>query len=300
MKILITGASGQLGKALISEAPKSFEIIKADRKNLDLADPHACYSFVLENKPDWIINCGAYTQVDQAEIEKEISFKVNADAPFAFAKALKEVGGKILQISTDYVFGGKQNIPYTPDSEKDPINIYGSSKSLAEDRIENILFKNNQAIILRTSWLIGPHNDNFLLKILNLHQNKKSIDVVFDQISSPTSTLSLANVCWRIIFLNVHDPQVIKYPILHWSDSGIASWYDIAFYIGELGLELGLITKKAEIKPVTSEQYITKANRPNYSVLNSLATSSLLGMPSIHWQLEIKRIFNRINKIKDN
>ena len=143
---------------------------------------------------------------------------------------------------------------------------------------------------------MGPNNNNFLVKMLNLHQSKNSINVVFDQISSPTSTLSLADVCWRIIKLDMHDHQKIKYPILHWSDSGIASWYDIAFYIGEIGYELGLITKKAAIIPIISEQYPTKAKRPKFSVLNCQMTRSLLDMPNIHWQLEIKKIFNKILK----
>ena len=298
MKILITGANGQLGRSIIEFAPKSYKLLKPDRNELNLEEQENCYKYVIKNKPDWIINCAAYTQVDRAEREKELAFKINRDAPITFANALKTFGGKILQISTDYVFNGKNNYPYTPFSEKSPINAYGFSKALAEDGLEKILFSSNQAIILRTSWLIGPYKNNFLKKMLEFHQNKETINIVFDQISSPTSSLSLAEVCWKTIHNQSQNKKNFIYPILHWSDLGIASWYDLSFFIGETALELGLITKKAKINPITSNEYKTLAKRPNYSVLDSRVTRSFLNIDNNHWQKEIIKICNKIKKVQ--
>jgi len=298
MKILITGADGQLGKSLIEQAPQSIEIIATNKKTLNLACPKDCYDYIISNKPDWIINCAAYTNVDKAEEEKELTYKVNKESVFHFANALKVVGGRILQISTDYVFDGKNNSPYNPSSKKNPLNIYGLSKSLAEDTLVKLLFKTNQAIVLRTSWLIGPYGNNFLKKMLYYHQIKDRLDIVYDQISSPTSTISLAEVCWEIINFYSNKSKIISDPILHWSNSGIASWYDLSFFIGEIGFEAGLINQKAEINPIKSDQYITKAARPHFSVLDNSITKSLLNLSVSHWQREIKLICDKI--IKEN
>ena len=299
MKILITGINGQLGKSLIDYAPRNYNLLKPNKKLLNLADKENCFEYIIKNKPDWIINCAAYTNVDKAEKEIDLTLKINSEAPISFANALKIVGGKILQISTDYVFNGKSNSPYTPYSERNPINVYGLSKSLAEEGLEKILFKSKQAIILRTSWLIGPYKDNFLRKMLEFHQNKESMNIVFDQISSPTSTLSLAKTCWQIISNNIDNSNVIEQPILHWSDLGIASWYDLAFFIGETGMNIGLLTQKAKVNPITSDQYTTEAKRPNYSLLDSRLTRSLFNLSNDHWQTEIIRICNKIKMSKN-
>ena len=296
MRILLTGASGQLGQSIIESAPKSLEILTPDKYELNLTDKDCCFRYVVKKKPDWIINCGAYTQVDKAEKEKELTLKINSEAPIALANALKNIGGKLIQISTDYVFSGENSFPISPNSDKKPINHYGYSKSLAEEGIEKILFKTNQGIILRTSWLIGPYKNNFLKKMLEFHEKKETINVVYDQISSPTSTNSLAKICWLIIQSFSEDSKVIDYPVLHWSNSGIASWYDLSFYIGEVAMELGLISKKTEVNPITSEQYITAAKRPNYSVLDSRITNSLFDLKSNHWQSEIKKICKKMKK----
>ena len=138
MKILLTGANGQLGQSLLEHAPESYKILKPNKKVLNLADTKNCYDYVIKNRPDWIINCAAYTQVDKAEKEKELTLKINSDAPISFANALKKVGGKILQISTDYVFNGKNNYPYSPSSKRNPLNTYGLSKVLAEKGYQGI------------------------------------------------------------------------------------------------------------------------------------------------------------------
>ena len=143
-------------------------------------------------RPDWVINCGAYTFVDQAERNIEEAFKINSLAPKIIANALKSVGGKFLQISTDFVFNGTKKSPYIPTDKINPINIYGKSKALAETYIKGILEEGKESIIIRTSWLMGPSGRNFALNMLKLHKTKKSFNVVYDQIGSPTSTNSLS------------------------------------------------------------------------------------------------------------
>ncbi len=237
MKILLTGSSGQLGKSLIDIKPNNCEIIKPNKNDLDLSNSTECRNIIRNIKPDWLINCGAFTNVDEAESKKDYAMKINADAPSAFAKAIKEEGGFFLQISSDYVFDGtKRNSPYKVHEKRNPQNIYGYSKMKAEESIENILGVTKQGIILRTSWLISPYCKNFVLTMLKLFNSKKDLKVVSDQIGSPTSTNSLSEVCWKII--NLKNKDLIfennRNGLLHWSDNGHTSWFELAKAIREL------------------------------------------------------------------
>ena len=168
MKILLTGSSGQLGRRLISSKPKNINLITPSSKELDLRDVESCYKYVINLRPDWIINSAAFTAVDNAESQKEDAYKINALAPKSFAKALNYTGGKIIQISTDYVFNGKNNVPYLTSQKKDPISYYGKSKAAGEEAIEKELASNKNYYILRTSWLISEIGNNFILKMLDL------------------------------------------------------------------------------------------------------------------------------------
>ena len=199
MKILLTGANGQLGRELVRNKPRNINLIKLFRKDLDLSDPEACFKIIIDENPDWVINAAAYTNVEKAEIEKDLALKVNAYAPEAFAKALNITGGKLLQISTDYLFDGSQKEPYKTNQMPNPINHYGISKSQGEKKIQNIFKNKKQGLILRTSRVIGPEGKNFLLTILNLYKEKKEIKVVKDEYSCSSNTLDLSKVCWEII-----------------------------------------------------------------------------------------------------
>ena len=207
MKILLTGSTGQLGQALIASAPKFINqspvyVIESTRSSLNLAFPDECFSAVNYYRPDWIVNAGAFTWVDEAEKNPDLAFAINAEAPKSFAKALNKFGGKLLHLSTDFVFDGLQVHPYPPLHKRNPINNYGKSKALGEQAIEELLFPTKQATILRTSWLMGPVGNNFLLTMLKLHKEREEISVVADQIGCPTSTVTLAKVCWKLIELN--------------------------------------------------------------------------------------------------
>ena len=286
MKVLLTGANGQLGRMIIIDRPENVNLIALDKTKMDFMNQNACYEKILEIKPDWVINCGAYTLVDEAEKNKKKALQINAFVMKSISEAIKLINGKLLHISTDFVFDGLQKNPYKPFQKTNPVNVYGESKALGESLIRDTLDDGTQSIILRTSWLVGPIGNNFALKILNLHKNHKILKVVSNQFGSPTTTSSLSKVCWKII--KEHNQYIIqnnKFPgILHWSDAGAASWYDLAFEVGEIAVHLGLIQNPATVIPIKSSDYPTMAKRPLYSVLDSSITQKLIGVNPLNWR----------------
>jgi len=297
MKVLLTGSTGQLGKSIIKMKSKYVDLITTNREQLDLSNKLSCEDFILTEKPDWVINCAAFTAVDQAEKDIDLSREINSFAPEAFANSLNKINGKLLHISTDFVFDGEQNFPYKTNQKTNPINQYGYSKALGEDLIMKKTKGKKTSIILRTSWVISPYGKNFILTMLKLHEQRESINVVCDQIGAPTSAKHLAKVCWKIINFK----EIKKLPqILHWSDSGVASWYDIAVAVGDIGLELGLIQKKANVYPIKTIDYPTPARRPKYSLLDTFETSNFLKMDPNHWRLNLIEILKEYknNKLK--
>ena len=239
MKVLLTGAAGQLGQALIAQQPAGIELIATSRQDLDLASADACRAAVQHHQPDWVLNAGAYTAVDKAESEAELAHAVNAGAPAAFAAALQDQGGRLLQLSTDFVFNGQQGTPYLPEQQRDPLGIYGASKAAGEEAVQASLGDGSRGLILRTSWVIGPVGKNFALTMLRLHRERDQLGVVADQVGCPTSTLNLAEACWKVIQRSSDGIELP--PVMHWSDAGAASWYDVAVAVGRIGAELGLI-----------------------------------------------------------
>ena len=290
MKVLLTGRGGQLGQALLASAPDGVELVATSRAELDLADPAACRRIVEEQRPEWVLNAGAYTAVDQAEQEPALAEAVNAQAPAAFAAALQQTGGRLLQLSTDFVFNGAQGHPYAPDQPRHPLGVYGASKA----RGEQAALHHPQARLLRTSWVYGPVGKNFCRTMLRLHAAKaeagEPLKVVADQVGCPTSTLTLAKACWRAIGIdaNPDGPQV-----LHWSDAGAASWYDFAVAIGELAQAQGLLRQAATVEPITTADYPTPATRPSYSLLDCTASRQALGLPAVHWRDALAEVLAR-------
>tara|TARA_Y100001968_G_scaffold328056_1_gene374408 strand:- start:1014 stop:1904 length:891 start_codon:yes stop_codon:yes gene_type:complete len=291
MKVILTGASGQLGQALIEMKPKQVEIISLSRNDLDLENHDACRQIVLIEKPDWIINAGAYTAVDNAEKELDLAYAINELAPAVFASALSDIGGRLLQISTDFVFNGKQGSPYKVNQLVNPLSVYGSSKAAGEKAVLNYL----NSYVIRTSWLYGPVRQNFCLTMLRLHAAKASsgevLRVVSDQISCPTSTRNLSLACWRFLFLEEYSKTS---SILHWSDAGVASWYDFAVAIGELGVFHGLLKKSALVQPITTKQYPTPAKRPPYSLLDCSETIDILQIQQQHWKTALSDVLQQL------
>lgn len=283
-KIMITGADGQLAKALKIHIPKEINCFYLSKKDLDLSDAESIFELVKKIKPNWIINCGAYTNVDKAETEHQLAATINSSAPKALVNAIKEISGRLIQISTDYVFAGDQGFPYEPLDKKNPLSKYGKSKSEGE---ENVLIFDG-SIVVRTSWLYGPVGNNFLLNMIRLHKSRSKIGVISDQISCPTSTHSLAKACWKII-TNDLDQKII-----HWSDCGVASWYDFSLAIGELAYKKGILKKPAEIIPIKSKDFQSIAERPKYSLLNCFDSYELLKYRPRHWREELSYILEFI------
>lgn len=274
-KAMITGASGQVGRALLATAPAGWDCMALDRFALDLADHDALREVVARERPDIVFNAAAYTAVDRAESEAVLAHAINAGAPAAFAQALAETGGRLVQLSTDFVFDGCSSTAYKPDDRRNPQSVYGASKAAAEDVV------GADAIIVRTSWVYAAGGANFVRTMLRLMAERDEISVVTDQIGSPTWATGLAHVLWRLAEEN-------KPGIYHHRDAGVASWYDFAVAIAEEAFALGLLKRVPVILPIMTEQYPAPARRPAFSVLDVSQTRALLGGNPVHWRENLR------------
>jgi dTDP-4-dehydrorhamnose reductase len=286
MKVLITGANGQLGSALVRSAPNYAEIIAVTRQELDLADAGAITTFVSRLRPNLILNAGAYTAVDQAEAEKDLAYAINGAAPAAFANACRAIGTRLIHVSTDYVFDGKSWRPYRPDDAANPLNVYGASK--LEGEVKIALCTGLDWAIVRTAWVYTAQGKNFVRTMLRLFGERDRVGVVTDQIGTPTSAASLARCIWRL----TASPEVKG--VLHYTDAGVASWYDFAVAIYEEAKALRLVDRELEIAPITTAEYKTPAARPLYTVLDKKATMAALDIKLVHWRAELREVLGVI------
>ena len=291
MKVLITGSQGQLGKSLIKLSDESVKLLVPNRLQLNLLDNQSILDYIKVHKPNWAINCAAYTSVDEAEDNINLAKSINSTGAEEFAKIIKSYGGKFLQISTDFVFDGKKNAPYKPLDKCNPISKYGFTKYQAEKKILKVFANSNQGIILRTSWLVSPYGKNFLLTILRLLKDREKVSVVNDQIGSLTSCNSLADTCWKIISKYSNTNLCNNLPnILHWSDNGIISWFQIACEINTFSAKIGLIKKEKIIIPISSKEFPSKAKRPMFSSLECSETCRILNKEQPKWKKSIQDI----------
>ena len=291
MKVLLTGAGGQLGTALQKSCPGAVELIAIDQAELDLSDAKACAEMVAALKPDWVLNGGAYTAVDRAEEQPQLAGAINAAAPRAFAEAIADLGsGRLLQISTDFVFSGQQGHPYGPEDQAAPLGVYGASKARGEAAVLEVLGQ-KRACVLRTSWLYGPVGKNFCLTMLRLHEIKaaagEALNVVADQVGCPTHTAGLAAACWQVLARDIGGIQ-------QWSDAGVASWYDFAVAIGEEAVALGILATAAKVNPISTAEYPTPAQRPSYSLMDCSASRKALGLEPLHWRQGLRQVLASI------
>ncbi len=257
MKILVTGANGMLGQDLcpiLEDADFIDEVIETDIKNLDITNEIQVKRVLKDKKPDIVVHCGAYTNVDKAESDVENARKINVNGTENLAKACKSIGATLVLISTDYVFDGKKNKKYLPTDKPCPLNIYGQTKFEAEQVVQ----KNcDKFYIVRTSWLYGHHGKNFVETILKLAKENKDIKVVDDQIGSPTWTVALSEALVELL------EEMPEYGIYHICGSGETSWYEFAKEIFKLS------NINVNLTPCTSEEYKVPAKRPKYSVLEN-------------------------------
>ena len=286
MKILITGIDGQLGRELIKKKDKNFDLIGLNKTDFNLLDQKDCEQKIFDIKPDWIINAAAFTQVDIAEEKTELAYLINSNAVEFLAKTVSVYRGRLLHISTDFVFNGNKKAPYFVNDKCAPLNVYGSSKLKGE----KLSLKYPGTLILRTSWLYSNFGENFYTKIFNLHKNynkqSKPIKIINDQFGSPTTVDSLADACWKLIIAASNKKDIQK--IFHWSNSGVISWYQFAKAIGEVSEEIGLINKAAPIIPIRSYQYQSNIIRPKYSALDCNSTCEYIDLDQIKWQDALK------------
>jgi dTDP-4-dehydrorhamnose reductase len=282
--VLLTGASGQVGRALAVLTPEKVSLCALTHAELDVTDAQAVARTVGEQRPDLIINAAAYTAVERAEDEPERAQAVNADAPAHLARAARLLGARLIHISTDFVFDGAASTPYVPQAPTRPLNVYGRSKRAGEEQVLALAPEN--ALVLRTSWVYAAWGANFLQTMLRLMRERGAVRVVADQIGTPTSARSLARALWQISAR----PELAG--IHHWSDAGAASWYDFARAIAEDGRRSGLLDKEVSVTPIRTADYPSKARRPPYSVLDTRSLA-LLGAPRA-WRVELADVLHEL------
>jgi len=258
-----------------------YECIAANRQMLDITDENAVKAFVAEHQPSAIINAAAYTAVDKAEEDTAQAIAINTHGAANLAMAAKASTCKLVQISTDFVFDGKACSPYSVDAETHPDGYYGKTKRDGDNKVVEIL--SDDALIIRTSWLYSAHGNNFVKTMLRLMAERESLGVIADQVGTPTWANSLATAVWQSIKLDTKG-------IHHWSDAGVASWYDFAYAIMEEAVAIGLLKNTISLNAITTADYPTPASRPCYSVMDKTDTWQALQMRSDHWRVALRKM----------
>jgi dTDP-4-dehydrorhamnose reductase len=287
MILLVTGSDGQLGNELKTLTPAfpGYTFLFTDVADLDITNQAQVGLYFARYKPDAVINCAAYTAVDKAETDETTAFRVNALAPGILAAACSASGALMVHVSTDYVFDGRNHRPYTETDPLNPVSAYGRSKAAGEAAVS---LSGAAALIIRTSWLYSSFGNNFVKTIRRVGSEKESLNVVSDQAGTPTYARDLAAAILEIL------PKAAGHKgteIYHYSNQGIASWYDFAQAIAELS---GLT---CEINPIATSQYPLPAERPVYSVLDKTKICTDFGLSVPYWRTSLKACINALNKL---
>lgn len=287
-KILVTGANGQLGNELrrLCKNFPGLEFIFTDVDMLDITNPDAVSVFMEASKPAIVVNCAAYTNVEGAEDDAKTARKINALAPQVLAAACAMQDAFLIHVSTDYVFDGETSVPYKEDDETNPISVYGSSKLEGEEKIKSVF---DDYVILRTSWLYSEYGTNFMRKILAKGREQDSIEVVNDQVGSPTYARDLANCIIDMIIKSILNPTAYLPGVYHYANQGSCSWAEYTEEIFELaGVDCKVI-------PVSSDKYPTKAARPKFSVLDTTKVREAFGIGIPNWRDSLKECISSLN-----
>jgi len=278
VKVLVTGAGGQLGKALVAAAPPGVRVAALDRRALDIANPDAIVDAIDRHAPELVINAAAYTAVDRAETEEDNAMRANGDAVGHLAAACAAKAARLIHISTDYVFDGTASTPYRSDAPTAPLSAYGRSKLAGERQMRGD--GRGDGLIVRTSWVYAAGGGNFVSTMLRLMAEREELRVVADQVGTPTHAASLARALWQMASSNAEG-------IVHWTDAGAASWYDFAEAIRDEALANGLLTRAATVIPIPTAEYPTPARRPAYALLDK-ASGWAIGGAGRHWRTELR------------
>jgi dTDP-4-dehydrorhamnose reductase len=293
MRVIVTGCSGQLGWELQQTSSNKHDVIYLTSKDLDVTNTQDILALFLAQHPDLVINAAAYTAVDKAESEEVKAYAVNELGVKHLATACKEVGAKLIHISTDFVFDGAKNTPYLPSDQTNPVSIYGASKLAGEQHVHNLLA--NDAAIVRTAWVYSQHGNNFVKTMLRLMKEKDQLGVVYDQVGTPTWAQGLAEMVWALAD-KMHKEEKSKQhnqaAIYHWTDAGVASWYDFAVAIQDIAFEKGLLEKKIPIRPIPASAYPTPAKRPSYSVLDKASAEGYSGKTTEYWRVSLEKMLS--------
>lgn len=279
MKVLITGAQGQVGRALAATVPEGWHALALGRNELDLTDADAIRAVIRREEPDAIINAAAYTAVDRAESDEDTALAVNAGAVAAMAEGLAgsgaKAGGRLVHVSTDFVFDGTSPRAYRPEDAPTPLSAYGRTKLAGEAAA------GPDAVVVRTSWVYAAGGANFVRTMLRLMRDRDEVRVVADQFGSPTWATGLARTLWALLEQRASG-------LFHHRDGGVASWYDFAVAIQEEALAIGLLDRAVPVVPIATTDYPTPAVRPAFSLLDDSATRALIGDRSPHWRVNLR------------
>ena len=287
MNVIIFGARGQLGQCLADIVSSGICAEFLSREDCDLLQPGSIKRTLDKKKPDFIINAAAYTDVDRAESEAEVAHRVNGKAVGAIAEWVSYNRARLIHLSTDFVFDGKSQRPYQINDKMNPLGTYGASKEAGEKQVKELAPK--ATMVIRTSWVYSEYGSNFVKTMLRLMRESKSLSVVDDQLGSPTYAGSLARIIWTIINMDYFQPG-----IFHWTDNGTITWYQFACTIQAEATKLGLLNRSIPIKPISTDEYPTSANRPAYSALDTSKLEQLTSQKARDWQLNLNYMLNRL------
>jgi dTDP-4-dehydrorhamnose reductase len=285
MTVLVLGGGGQIARAVHALAPSLSEVVLKTRGQLDIGDAQGVARALKEIRPSWVVNGAAYTAVDLAEDQPEQAIAANDTAVGILASATAQAGCRLLHVSTDFVFDGNSKRAYLPTDQTHPLSVYGVSKLGGE---RQVLRDDRCGIVLRTAWVYASAGRNFVLTMLRQMRERQEIRVVCDQIGAPTWASSAAAAIWGLIAADA--PR----GTYHWTDLGVASWYDFAVAIQEEAQLKGLLNRAIAIVPIRSAEYPTRAQRPAFSLLDSGSTRALLNVPAHHWRHNLRNMLDEL------
>lgn len=284
MKVLVTGAHGQVGRAVVASAPAGVTVSGLSRAELDFTDRSAVAAQLQRSPVDWIVNGAAYTAVDAAEDDRAGATLANDTAVAGLAEVARASGCRLLHLSTDFVFDGSAGRAYLPADPVNPLSVYGRTKLGGERHVLA-----GDGIVVRTAWVYAAAGRNFVLTMLRLMRERPEVRVVADQIGAPTWASGLAGAIWGLI------GRSAPAGLYHWTDLGVASWYDFAVAIQEEALARGLLTHKVPVIPIATADFPTKAVRPRFSVLDTASTRAAAAAPASHWRANLRQMLDELH-----